>query len=272
MLLSSLNRLYLVLELTKNLTTDIVLTNLLHSVSKNILNFLDRDIEIGLKCEYFDSIYKKQEYFVNAYPISSITMVQSDVYGDYNGDEYTYTTDQYRIGVNSDSIIIDNMLNSFEKGFKVIYTGGLASHATQSVFGIKNAVDGTMTVGNYVKGGISESLGKIIDISSTSLTVEIIAGEFQDEEVLTEYSTLGGTAGSKTVQIDNITSKCLAEAYSDIVRACEMQVRYEYIHRNNFENKEENSQNSGMKIVKRDYKGGILLPEVEALLQSYVRG
>lgn len=271
MLLSSLNRLYLSLELTQNITTDIILTNLLHSVSSNILNFLDRDIEMGLKCEYFDSIYKKQEYFVNAYPISSITMVQSDPYGDYNGAEYTYTSNQYRTGINNDSIIIDNLLNSFTKAFKVIYTGGLALHATQSVFGIKSAVGETMTVGSYIKGSKSGSWGKIIAVSSTSIIIEIIAGKFEDEETLTEYSTLGGTAGSKTVVIDTITSRCLAEDYPDIVHACEMQVRYEYQHRNNFENKEESSQNNGMKTVRRDKRSGILEPEVEALLDKYAR-
>jgi len=269
MLLSSIDRLYLYTDITKNVPHTMRFTNWLATVSKNIQDYLDRDFELKSRTVYFDSIYNKKEYFVNAHPIISISSIKLDSTSEFIGNEYTLETDLYRIGVDENSIIIDNSMKSILKSVQIVYTGGLATSAVRSIFGIKNVTGGTMTVGNYIKGENSESWGIIKAISSTSITIEVLAGYFENEEVLTEYTSLTGTAGSKTVQIDSVTSRCLAEEYPDIVTACEMQVAYMTKHHENGDFDTNGTDKEGVSYRRNSNKPYNLEPEVRMLLDHY---
>jgi hypothetical protein len=133
---------------------------LIASVSASIENFLDRLIKLEARTEYKDTIQGRLEYFVRAWPITTLTSIKSDSTGLYSGSETTETLTY--IGKNADSVTLDVPVTPALKGLQINYTGGMASHGTQSQFVLSNEGATKIAVGNFVVGTDSEAMGYVI--------------------------------------------------------------------------------------------------------------
>jgi hypothetical protein len=63
-----------------------------------------------------------------------------------------------------------------------------------------------------------------------------------------------------------VTLRCLAEAYPDIVTACELELRYIHDHRNDFENQSTLKGQTSRRDMSVDYN---LVPEVRSMIDKY---
>lgn len=221
-----------VLTASYNLQREI--NNWIVSVSKQIETYLNRNLEIASYTEYFDINYNQTEFFLQAYPATTLTSVYEDTTGLWDGTDESEITDCY-FGVNNYSVHLPYTLSyRCKKGLRIIYTGGLASSGVRSVFAITPS--GSFTTGYYVLGATSGAMGIVRVASTSSITIEVLSGIFEAEETITEYSDADfTTASGTTATLDSVTSRGIAEAYPDLVRTCEMQIRYNYKHKHDFE-------------------------------------
>lgn len=272
--LSSLERLRRYIELEDSVSNNRFLTNFLLSTSKNIQRFLNRELKIQSYTEYFDVETPGLNYYPKGYPVSSITSLYADSTGLYDGSEYLLT--DYYIGSRERSIVIDYPITPAQKGLRAIYTGGLAVHGTQSVLAL-TGVGGTFTKNKFVTGSLSGSIGIIVNTTTaTPITVETLMGEWEVGDVLTSQSTEGSSTNlpGVTGTVSEITSKSLVESNPEIVQACEMQVRYDWKHKDDYENAGVNKDSTSfMKPDKALNYSGLyqLRPEVRSLLMSHRR-
>lgn len=238
------------------------------SVSRQVERYIDRETKIQSYTEYFDTREDRVQYFVRAIPVVTLTSVYEDSSGEYDGSE-SEITDSI-IGANNQSVVLDYPATGSLKGVRIIYTGGMAYHAANSTFTV--TVDaGSFTAGNYCIGQTSGARGLTVSQSGTALVIENLYGIFDATEIIKEYDNESGT-GTATGQAtaSAITQQSLAEAYPDVVRAAEMQIRYNWKHKNNFENVSTNKDSTTRKAP----QGSPVVemqPEVLSLLNPYRR-
>lgn len=258
--------------LTDNNTNRRELINWITSTSVKIENYLDRKIEKASRTEYFDITHNRLQYYPDAYPIDSITSVKVTSDGLFDGSETTLDTDEYYTGVASGTLcLVWSERYEAYRGLQMVYTGGLATHPVNSTFNVSNG--DSFTAGNYVQGGTSLAVGEVVSGAASALVVENYYGIFSASETLTEYSTYTEAAGptsatAVTGTISSITSQSLAEAYPDITRACEMEIRYLFAHKHDFENQTTTPDGESRR---RDDSKYSLQPEVRAILDPYKR-
>ena len=245
--------------------------SIIQSVSKQVEHYCGREFDIRSRTEYFDCNGNEKEFFVHAPDVSTVTSVYQDPTGLYDGSEVELTDPG--ISVDSRSVIVDNLTAlGFKaiKGVRIIYTGGLGYHASQSIF-VSSDMSSAPTVGYYMSGSSSSAIGlvKAWVAGTTSLTLEVLYGEFETDETLTEYTTEGlTTASGVSGTLDSKTRTALCEAYPDLVQAVEVQCSYMYRLRNGYE--QAGVTRNGDNI--RDYtRPGGLQPETQALLTPYRR-
>jgi hypothetical protein len=236
-------------------------------ISDRIETYLDRDLETTSYPEYFDVLEGQTEFFVKAYPISSITSVKSDSTGEFDGDESDETN--YHIGAQENSIVLDTPVIPGRRVLQVVYTGGLATHGVNSVFEI-TVGSGALVAGKWVEGRTSNAVGYIQSLSGTTLTVEVLYGIFQDGEIIDEKNSESGNANGDYVTINSVTSRGLAEAYPVIVEACELQIRYIDDHRSDFENQSTIKGQTTRRALSDQSPDG-LVDEVRNMLRPYKR-
>lgn len=258
--------------LTANAINKREITQWISEVSRKVERYCNRTFYSESRTEYFDVTYNKDEYWVAAPPVTTLTSVYQDQSGEWDGAEGEIS--DVFIGANSYSVVLPQALTwTARKGLRIIYTGGLATSGVRSVYAI-TATGGTMSAGYYVEGGTSGALGIVRVASSTALTVEVIYGVFQVGETLTEYNgaldvSTAPTATGKTATLDSVTTTSLAESYPDIVRAAELEIRFLHKHRLDFENT--GTQQDGT-TLRRDNPSAHrlpLTPEALDLLNPY---
>jgi len=278
MLLTSYDRMIRYLGTPAQALTDTrgqrqTIVNWITSVSQSIENHLQRSLEKTSRTEYFDALKSHWvQYRVDAFPVDTLTDVYCDDTGQFDGAESEIT--DCIINAQSSGIILP--ISPPVLGYKVIrirYVGGMAVHGTQSVF--ECDFTGTLTVGNFVSGGTSGAVGIIRVVTATSLTVEVLYDKFSDGETLTEYSEENiTTATGNTAEITSVTSRALVGSYPSIVRAAEMQVRYMWKHKDDFELSGTNKDGTNIRNTLRRSLGTVVQPltdEVMAMLSPYVR-
>lgn len=272
--LTSLKRLYRYIggedSLTESTANDKILLGWIVSVSARIEKYLNRLVEKKERTQYFDTTYNRNVYYPDAIPIDSISTVKDDWSGLFNGSE-TELTDFYP-GSDYESIVLDYPVPHVTKrGLQVVYTGGMAENPTRSTFAVTGK-SGGWTAGNFAEGQTSLAMGEIISSTSDSITIDNYYGAFQESETVLEQETEGDVGGaSGTAVISSITSQSLVEAYPDIARACELECRWMWKHRMDFEN--QSTLDGGVsrrfsKDVNIPYK---LQPETMAMLARHVR-
>lgn len=210
------------------------ITNWIASVSNQIEKYCDRTFKIESHTEYFDTKYNQVKFWVKSPLITAITSVKEDTDGQWDGSESTYDSTEYYIGYDSSHVVIDEPVGQSYKGLQIVYTGGLAYHGTRTVLTITGST-GTWTAGQFVLGSTSGALGIVRASTATTLTVEVLFGVFEAETV-TEYTDEAhATTGDASATVSAVSQQSLAESYPDIVRACEIQVRYYWKHKDSFE-------------------------------------
>ncbi len=240
MLLSSVNRLYRYIgddsgQLTASAINTRILTDWLTAVSARIEQWLDRSVQIAERVEYADATYQRTVYPVKAYPIVSVASVKEDSGGLFDGSESTLT--DTTVDSNNAAVVLDAPLSyTAPRAVQMTYTGGMAYHPVNSVFS-HTVLGGTFTAGNYVSGDLSGAMGLLKAVATASLTVENYYGVFEAGETLTQYSDEGlATATGTTGTLVAISRQSLSEAYPALVRAAELEVRYLWKHKHDFEN------------------------------------
>lgn len=219
------------------------ITNWIQTISRQIERFLGRELLIDTYTEYFDVEYQQRAYYPKGWPVTSITSVKEDSSGQWDGtSESTLGTDEYFIGRLGQTIQLLAPLpyNNLPKGLQAVYVGGLANHGTRSQFTVTTGTD--FTVGKFLQGDTSLALGIIRATAATSITVENLYGIFELEGITqydtgdaTDDATTPGGAGN-TDTISAIAQQSLAESeYGDLVRAAEIQIRFDLKHKLDFE-------------------------------------
>ena len=254
-------------------------TNWISAASAMIEAYCSRQFHIESRIQYFDYTDTRREFFPYATPIlvSPVPVMAIDPMALWNGDEGT--VDNIFIGVDGNSIGLPMKLNmratssaaggsAAPASVRITYTGGLAYHATQSVYGY-TAGAGTMAAGKYVRGGTSNAWGCIIAVTATTVTLEVMFGIFTAGETLTEYATeTANTGDGVTATLGAAVTLGLAEVAPDIVRACEVQVRFMSKHKFDFEmNGAQKDGSVTRKTVQKD--APMLTEEAMALLVAY---
>lgn len=271
MLLTSYRRILFALGgkdiLTNNFQNKRNFANWIPAISARIENFINRFTELTSHTEYFDSLENSFEYFVKGYPITALTSVKSDSTGEFNGSESSESN--YFIGKNQNSVGLAVSLVPAIRGLQIIYTGGLAAHGTQSTFELTNEGSTPFVADKYVEGQDSLAMGYVISKSSSTIVIEVLYGIFQVGEQIKGKSAWDSPTFETDMEadIDSVTTRCLAETYPDIVRACELEIRYMNDHKSDFENTNTAKGTTTRKDMEKDYG---LLPEVRSLLQDYV--
>jgi hypothetical protein len=245
-----------------------MIVNWIATASKQIENHLKRWLKIDSYTEYYDTLKGNEvSLLVRGFPITTLSDVYCDPEGKYDGGEFEIEN------------CIPNARNSGfvlpyappAKGYKTIrvrYMGGMAYHGTRSIFTCD--ITGTWNVGNFAIGGTSGAVGIIKVVTLMTLTIEILYGIFELSETITEYTDEGiTTIGDATAEITVITQQSLVEQYPDIVRACEMQVRYYWKHKDDFELESTNRDATNRKISER--RPTPLTDETMAMLEPYRR-
>jgi hypothetical protein len=246
-----------------------ILTPLLYSISRNIESYLGKTFLLQERVEYFDTLATQKVYFPKYTPISAISNVYSDSLGLYDGGE-SLETDTI-VGIHNRSIILSREVTAAKKGLKLVYTAGSALHGTRTVFTVSN-VTGTTSAGKYIKTS-SGALGILVSVVGTVFTVETLYGIFFVGDTLSSHTTENGSADVGVgATVATITSQSLVEQFPEIGIACDMQVRYMYKHKDNFEdssvNRDSSSFGSGqfVSVVNSNLGAFNLRPEVLAVL------
>jgi len=247
-----------------------MIVNWIMAASKQIEKFLGRELKIAAYTEYFDVSEKQERHFgVKAYPITTLTDVYIDGDSEYTGGESEI--DDCFTSSHDDAVILPS--DPVLKGPKIIrarYTGGLAYNGVKSVFAV-SSVAGTWSVGKFAYGGTSEAVGIVRAASATAMTLEVLYGIFEAAEVIWQSDTEAAVAasGSNYATISSITQQSLYEQYPDIVRACEIQVRHYWKHKDDFELS--STQKDGTNQRNNFDNRSPLTPEAQALLLPYRR-
>jgi len=239
------------------------------AASKQIEKHLKRELTIGNYTEYFDTLSERDvQFFVKAYPIITLTSVYRDTEGKWDSTNES-EIDDCIIGKNSDSVVTPLSPEVLAyKSTRVIYTGGLAYSGVNSLFTC--VITGTWTVGTYCYGQTSEAVGILKSKTATTLTIENLYGIFEAGETLAEYSDENlTTATTNTAVLTTITRQSLVEQYPDIVRACEIQVRYYWKHKDDFELSSTQKDGTNQRSM-YDSKES-LTNEAMKFLQPYIR-
>jgi hypothetical protein len=237
------------------------------SVSSDIEDHLNRNIELKSYTEFFDTLDLSLEYSLKAFPISALTSVYSDITGLYDGGESLES--DYIIGKNNDTVCLASSISQARKGLRVIYTGGLATHAVRSTFTLSSEGASPFTAGMFVTGGSSNAMGIVVSKASTTMVIEVLYGIFEVGEIVSGKTTeTGAVTSGVTAVLSARTVTSLAESYPNIVEATEMEIRYRDDHRSDYENLSTDKGSTTRKDLTKNYD---LLPEVRKILQPYVK-
>jgi len=264
--------------MTTSNDNDRLLKQWLVTVSRAIEKYLDRDLEIGAKIEYYTLSSRRKQFWINAPPIimPSTNVWDGDVYVDLEG-----------LFTGRESIIPycfpDEYFSSVRfpyaywmewtgvKSIRVRYNGGLAAHAVNSVYTLAATQTGTWAAGSYVAGSLSGAVGVVVSYAAATLalTVENYYGAFVVGDVLNQTTAEATGSATATGTISALFSRCLVEVAPEIVSACEAQVRYMWKHTSDFENVGSVKDGTTTRAPLLTIHEWPFIPEVRDLLQPY---
>lgn len=265
-LLTSVNRFRISTGLKDTIDHKRQIKRLIPGISSRIENFLNRELELKSRTEFFRVIGQNLTYFPLATPITAITTVESDSQGLFNGTESAEVN--FHAGQDARSIVLDTQTPVNERGLKIVYTGGLAEHAVNTEMTISGISGGPITVDKFMLGDTSGAFGRVVSESSGTMVIENFYGVFIDGEGLTEFDNDDETTPSgATATLDTVDKASLAETITEIVEACEMEIRYWIDHANNFENSGAERGRSNREDFEKTYD---LQPQTRSLLQKHM--
>jgi hypothetical protein len=264
--LTSYDRVRYFLELTQdNPVSKRAILNWISTVSARVQDFLAREVLIKSRVEYKNVSSNQNCFPIQAYPITSITLVESDSTGLYSNP--SEVLDAF-IGVDQSTIRTQYPLVEGQNGVRITYLGGLCYHATQSIYTF-SSVSG-LVVGQFIEGQSSYALGKVKSITGLNVKLEVLFGRFQVTEEFKVWNTdaLTGELESLAGTITASVELCLAETHPLIVTATEMEIRYLHTHKKDLENIKSSAEGTDRREATSGYE---LQPEVRSYLQHYQR-
>lgn len=202
------------------------------AASDRVEGYLRRSgcIELKERTEIISATLGQRKFYLPAYPVTAVESVEYDASGLFAGDETAIT--DFQITETRAVVIPSGIPFVAPNSVRIVYTGGLAEHAVNSVW-VKTAdTGGTLSVGKYIQGATSLAIGIIRAVAPTSITYECLSGVFQAEGV-TEYGTYtcntsGGVLSGLTGVSSNLTTRTkasLAESHAALVEGVEMFIR-----------------------------------------------
>ncbi len=252
------------------------------SISTSFQNYCNREFLIRERTQFFD-VLGTQDFFVKAVPVVSITEIANDPLGLFQGDQWILQNDIYHLSQTGNSIqMVYNVMTGGWNAARIKYLGGLAYHATQSTFLITGVtgVD-NITPGNFAYGSNSESMGKVVSITAVdgsdpaaySLVLDNIYGSFQILDALTFQSSYNGQdIPATSANIVDITFQSLCEAFPELNRALEIELRYMQKHEADYENKSDGGKyGSERRTVDPSTGFYPFQPETMAILDQFKR-
>jgi len=235
------------------------------AISRKIEEYLNRDLELKSHTEYFDTLPKTIEYPVRNFPITVLTSVKSDSTGEFTGSETT-ESDTY-IGSQERSICLQTPVIPAKRGLEVVYTGGLAASGTQSTFTIENEGSEAFVAGVFAEGQTSGAMGYVISKTLTTIVIEVLYGRFEvGEQIAGSATETGSKTADQTADIASADVRCIAEEYTDLTVACELEIRYMNDHRGDYENFSTSRGSQSRRANKFEHE---FLPEVASILDRY---
>lgn len=231
--------------------------------------FLKRELEIKERTEYYDTGYDQKEYFLKAYPILSISSVCVDYDGLYDGNEVEILDDDRTVGSDNSSVVLLSSERPYERGLRVIYTGGLAYDGVQSTYALES-VSGTWVVDNFCIGQDSGAVGIVNTVGDDELLIHVLNGSYEVGETLkchinenaSDTSSISAILQSKTIE-------ALCESYPEFSCAAEMQIRYMMYNKNNFEFQSYQKDATAMRKQEQLSTRSGLIEPAEDILQQH---
>jgi len=216
------------------------LQQFISSSSNNIINWLDREIEIKERTEYKSVGYRQKIYDLKAYPVTSISSVYIDSQGLHNGDgDSELDEDSYTLNEHGDKLVLnETQYFTHNRGLRVTYTGGLAYTCARSTYSITNTSGLTsISSGLYCVGDDSGAVSVVYNSDTDTLVLDNLYGSYDTGETVTMYMDEPKTisAGVSTT-LSTCEIKSLAESNPEIVAACENEVYYRWKNKGQFEN------------------------------------
>lgn len=246
------------------------------TISTSFESYLNRDMIIMPRLQYFDVLSGALAYFPKAVPIVEFITVENDATGQFNGSQWTLVKDQdYYLGSEGTTLQIwFDLLIPGPRYLKVEYIGGMAYHAVNSTFTVSDVLGtGNIVEGRYAYGVTSEAIGKVISFEDGSLVLESISGIFMEGEALSFQSAIYAQdipATSATIAV--IDKRSLVEQYPDLSLALEIELRYMDKHQLDFENTSAGGvQGSTYRHNATDMGAYIFQPETLGILNRYRR-
>jgi len=254
-----------------------LLTQWIVSISDQINEWLERDVELKTGViEFFDINKGRVRFYVSNYPITTLTKVERDNSGLFTGDE-TELLDNKILGNNQSRFEITEFTGSgrnnevITKAIKATYNGGIAKDATNIKTTVIIDTAGTLVTGNFWKGISSGAVGKALDTGALTTTVNIggLYGIFKAGEQIKHFDNeLGDGTPAAAATITTIDDDSLAQLTPALVKACELEIRYNMKHTGDFENTEttqEGTRRRSTRIAGGSREGqGIIRPLTDA--------
>jgi hypothetical protein len=250
------------------------LVNWIGVVSQQLAQYCNRNFLIGTYTEYFDVEYGKNRFPVLAYPITTITSIYEDPSGLFSTSTMAAISDSEYFNdiANSCVTLYRPLPYTATHALQIVYTGGLAASAANTLLTI-TASSGSMTAGNFIYGATSAALGIIRAYSALSITVEMLQGVFDSAESLEEHTLEACTdTAAHTATLSSVKTASLNDIYPVIVRAAEMQIRYNWHNKTQFGFQSATRDGATTKDTMARSGGETqLLKEVESMLMPYRR-
>lgn len=258
-------------------------------VSGQFQQHCNREFLIQERTQFYDIYQPTLSFFPSAVPILSITEIAADPLGLYAGQEYALDPQSYRIGPTGSWFNIDpGYICGGSAALRSKIVGGLAYHGTQSTFAVTGVAGkdtlqaATASEPLYAIGGISESVGRLVSYAegltpgAGDLVIDTFAGVFIPGEALTFQSEIDAEdLPGVGATISAVTRQSLCEAFPDIARAFDIEIRFDEAHAFDFENKNDGGMH-GAGPSRRSARGKDdpiqgLQDETQARLAPYVR-
>jgi hypothetical protein len=162
----------------------------LTGTSARIESYLNRQLHIEQRTDYFDSYETQIEYTPLATPILQINSVYASAMGLYQGEEYS-VINFYGSRFNQALSLAYPVLR-WRKGLRLKYLAGYAYEPTKSTY----AVQGLTTewfVDKWIVGATSGAAGVIVAFDDQDwpkwITIDVRYGKFVEGELLTAQAT-----------------------------------------------------------------------------------
>lgn len=246
------------------------------ALSKSFEQYCNREFLTRERTQYFDARYLDNtgRFYPDATPIQSIESVYCDPLGQWQGSEFALTSDTYFPSKDRTNLqIIYTPIPAAPRGVRMVYSGGMARDATKSLYTLSD-VEGSITAGLYCFGSVSGAYGRVIGLETVedvvTMEVESLYGVFRAGDALTFQSALyAQDIPGKSAVIEEVTAPALCEAYPDIHRAVEIEVRYMQKHEFDFEMTSARTDGSSFRHL--SHQSYVFQPETLAILNRYKR-